>query len=121
MGNVPDFALNRRRGTRSGPIGDSAPARQEMTALPKVTVVMPAHNMELYIERALRSAASQTYPDLDILVIDDGSTDRTAEVAERFARLHANVRVVRTANGGVASARNLGLEPPQDPVAAAAR
>jgi glycosyltransferase involved in cell wall biosynthesis len=75
-----------------------------------VTVVMPAHNMERYIERALRSAVNQSYPNLDILVIDDGSTDRTAEIAGRFARRYPNVRVVRTANGGVAAARNLGVE-----------
>lgn len=66
--------------------------------------------MELYVERALRSAIGQTYPNLQILVIDDGSTDRTSEVIDRFARAHRNVRVVTSANAGVAAARNLGLE-----------
>jgi glycosyltransferase involved in cell wall biosynthesis len=66
--------------------------------------------MELYVERALRSAIGQTYPNLEILVIDDGSTDRTPELVERFARAHDDLRVVTSANAGVAAARNLGLE-----------
>ena len=78
--------------------------------LPRVTVVMPAHNMEAYVERALRSAVNQTYPNLEVLVIDDGSTDRTPAIIGRFAGAHRNVRVVTSANAGVAAARNLGLE-----------
>jgi glycosyltransferase involved in cell wall biosynthesis len=77
---------------------------------PKVTVVIPAYNMEPYLERTLLSAIRQTYRPLEILVIDDGSTDRTREIADRFASNHAGVRVISVANGGVAAARNLGIE-----------
>jgi glycosyltransferase involved in cell wall biosynthesis len=77
---------------------------------PKVTVVIPAYNMETYVERTLLSAMGQTYSPLDVLVIDDGSTDRTREIVERIATRHANVRIVSVANGGVAAARNLGIE-----------
>jgi glycosyltransferase involved in cell wall biosynthesis len=74
--------------------------------------------MELYVERALRSAVGQTYPNLDILVIDDGSTDRTPKIVTEFAEKHANVRVVHSANGGVAAARNLGLQLAESPYVA---
>ena len=119
MGSVTRFDLERSRGRPSAPREDSAlPRPNDVADLPKVTVVMPAHNMELYVERALRSAASQTYPNLEILVIDDGSTDCTADIAERFARRHCNVRLVKTANGGVAAARNLGVELAESPYVA---
>jgi glycosyltransferase involved in cell wall biosynthesis len=75
-----------------------------------VTVVIPAYNMEPYVEGTLLSAVRQTYRPLDVLLIDDGSTDRTREIAERIAARHGNVRVVSVANGGVAAARNLGIE-----------
>jgi glycosyltransferase involved in cell wall biosynthesis len=86
--------------------------------LPQVTVIVPAHNMELFVERALWSAVRQTYPRLEVLVIDDGSTDRTSEIVEKFARAHDNLRVVTTSNGGVAAARNLGLDFAQSPYVA---
>jgi glycosyltransferase involved in cell wall biosynthesis len=82
-------------------------ARADASA-PRVTAVIPAYNMEAFLERALTSAAGQTYPHLDILVIDDGSTDGTRAIAERFAAGHERVRVESVANAGVAAARNLG-------------
>nr|WP_279323155.1 glycosyltransferase family 2 protein [Altererythrobacter segetis] len=81
-----------------------------MVAHPKVTAVIPAHNMASYIERALGSALGQTYSNLDILVIDDGSDDDTARIARRIADEHPHVRVVTTENAGVAAARNLGTQ-----------
>jgi glycosyltransferase involved in cell wall biosynthesis len=81
-----------------------------VVAHPKVTAVIPAYDMAVYIERALASAIGQTYPNLDILVIDDGSTDDTARIAARIAGEHPSVRLVTTANAGVAAARNLGTQ-----------
>ena len=52
---------------------------------PLVSVIMPAYNAEKYIEEAIRSVLSQTYTNWKLLILDDGSTDRTAELAERFA------------------------------------
>ena len=82
-------------------------ARADASA-PRVTAVIPAYNMEAFLERALTSAAEQTYPHLDILVIADGSTDGTRAIAERFAAGHECVAVESVANAGVAAARNLG-------------
>ncbi|MBO0749174.1 MAG: glycosyltransferase family 2 protein [Porphyrobacter sp.] len=77
---------------------------------PKVTIVIPAYNMERYIERTLLSAIAQTYENLSILVIDDGSTDGTRAIVERLAREHDKLRLVSVPNGGVAKARNLGTQ-----------
>ena len=86
--------------------------------LPGVTAVVPAYNMEAFLERTLTSAIRQTYPELDIVVIDDGSTDRTREVAERVAATHDRIRVESVANAGVAAARNLGTRLARTPYVA---
>jgi hypothetical protein len=74
-----------------------------------VTVVIPAYNAESTIDDTLRSARSQTYRALDIVVVDDGSRDATAELADRHTRADGRVRVVSIANSGVAHARNVGI------------
>ena len=74
------------------------------------SVIMPAYNVSGIIERAIRSAAAQTAPPLEILVVDDCSTDNTAEVVRALARDIPSVRLLSTpANGGPAAARNVGL------------
>jgi len=75
-----------------------------------VTVVIPAYNAEKTLPETLRSVCSQTHRALEILVIDDGSKDRTAEVAEAHARLDGRIRLVTQTNGGVAKARNNGID-----------
>ena len=75
---------------------------------PGVTVVIPAYNMQDFLGRALGSALGQTYPNLEIIVVDDGSTDGTRAIAERCADREERVRVVSIGNGGIAAARNLG-------------
>ena len=69
-----------------------------------VSVIIPAYNAESYLAETIESALAQTAPPAEILVVDDGSTDRTAEVARGFEA--RGVRVLRKANGGPASARN---------------
>jgi cellulose synthase/poly-beta-1,6-N-acetylglucosamine synthase-like glycosyltransferase/peptidoglycan/xylan/chitin deacetylase (PgdA/CDA1 family) len=81
------------------------PRAQEF--LPPVAVVVPAYNEAVGIERAVRSLAASDYPDLDVVVVDDGSTDGTAEIVEGL-RLE-RVRVLRKENGGKASALNAGV------------
>jgi glycosyltransferase involved in cell wall biosynthesis len=76
---------------------------------PLVTVVIPAHNAALTLGRALRSALAQRYRPLEILVIDDGSRDDTAAIAENFGA--PEIRVIRLPrNRGVSAARNAGAE-----------
>ena len=72
---------------------------------PRVSVVIPVFNAEQFLKEAVESALGQTYPNIEVIVVDDGSTDNTPHVLETFSE---SVRVVRTANGGVARARNVG-------------
>ena len=74
--------------------------------MPAVSVIIPAYNAEAFLARAIRSVEGQTFRDFEILVIDDGSTDGTADVARSFS----SVRYVRGSHGGEAVARNRGLE-----------
>ncbi len=74
------------------------------------SVIIPAYNVSAIIERAIRSAAAQTLPPLEILVIDDCSTDNTVEVVRALAREMPSLRLLSTpSNGGVSAARNVGL------------
>lgn len=70
------------------------------------SVVVPAYNVERTLDAAIRSLLDQTFPPLEIVVVDDGSGDATAEIASAFGD---PVRVIRQANGGTAAARNRGI------------
>lgn len=77
----------------------------------KISAIMPSHNRQPYIETAIRSLLQQRESaDLDIIVVDDGSTDNTAAVVEKIAAQDAAVRLIRQAHSGVAVARNTGLD-----------
>ena len=74
-----------------------------------VSVVVPTYNRAQLLPRALQSALSQTHASLEIIVVDDGSTDSTREVVSRIAAVDARVRYVYQANQGLAGARNTGI------------
>ena len=77
----------------------------------KVSVVIPAYNAAAFVERAIKSVLRQTMVDLEVIVIDDGSTDNTAEIAARVANADDRVRLVRLPeNRGVSAARNAALD-----------
>ena len=76
-----------------------------MSTSPSISVVIPAYNAAGCVGRAIESALAQTYPPVEVLVVDDGSRDNTAEVVARYP---APVRLVRQANGGPGAARNHG-------------
>ena len=80
-----------------------------MTQEPLVSVIVPAWNAERTLRATLESAAAQTYRNLEILVIDDGSADTTAAIAEEFCGSVPRAVLIRKKNGGVASARNRGI------------
>lgn len=75
-----------------------------------VTVIIPVYNAQRYIDECLRSVLAQTHSNLDVVVVDDGSTDRSAGICRRYAEADPRVRVLSKANGGQSSARNLGLD-----------
>ena len=83
--------------------------REEMeTGL--VSVIVPVFNVGQYVEKCLRSIINQTYRHLEILVIDDGSTDDSGNICDRMAAEDSRIRVVHQKNAGVSSARNKGLD-----------
>ncbi|MBX5204162.1 glycosyltransferase family A protein [Rhizobium sp. NZLR1] len=77
---------------------------------PLVSVVIPAFNASTYVERTLRSALRQTYTALEIIVVNDGSTDDTAKLVEQIAMSDSRIRLLSTPNRGVAAARNTGIK-----------
>lgn len=77
---------------------------------PKVSIIIPAYNAEKFIERCLDSVAAQTMPDFECIIVDDGSTDRTGEIADEYARNNSRFKVIHQPNGGVSVARQTGID-----------
>jgi len=75
-----------------------------------VSIVIPVYNVEKYLPKCLDSVISQTITDIEIVVIDDGSTDKSPEICDRYARNDNRIRVIHKKNGGLSDARNTGLE-----------
>src|SRR5262249_883170 len=74
-----------------------------------VSIVIPVHNGERFISRTLASALAQTYHPIEVLVTDDGSTDRSAALIEADAVRNSRIRLFRSQRLGVAAARNLAI------------
>jgi glycosyltransferase involved in cell wall biosynthesis len=74
-----------------------------------VSVILPVYNSAAYLERTIKSVLFQTYPQLELIIIDDGSTDQSVEIANKYAHL-PNVRLITQINAGAAIARNTGLK-----------
>ena len=75
-----------------------------------VSIIIPIYNLENYIEYCLNSVVNQTYKELEILCIDDGSTDKSAEIIKRFASSDSRIKYFYQDNAGVSAARNKGLD-----------
>lgn len=76
---------------------------------PKITVLVPCYNVEKYIEECLWSIHNQTYPHLEILCINDGSTDNTLEILKKFECVDSRIRIINKANSGYGASMNIGL------------
>lgn len=77
--------------------------------IPGVSVIIPAYNASRWLNETLATAANQTFTDIEIIVVDDGSTDDTAAIVERWAGRDSRIRLIRQQNGGVARARNTAI------------
>ena len=77
---------------------------------PLVSVIIPVYNICRYLPQCLDSVIAQTYQNLEIVIIDDGSTDRSGDICDQYAERDDRIRVIHSENRGLASARNLGLE-----------
>ncbi|MDY6901691.1 MAG: glycosyltransferase family A protein [Cyanobacteriota bacterium] len=80
-----------------------------MVNKPKVSVIVPAYNVSKYISEALASLEQQTFSDFEVLVVDDGSTDDTAAVVQKFCQRDTRFKLLQKPNGGLSSARNYGI------------
>lgn len=74
-----------------------------------ISIIVPVYNVEPYLRQCLDSVIGQTYRDLEILLIDDGSPDRCGVICDHYAELDSRIRVFHTGNNGLSAARNLGL------------
>lgn len=79
------------------------------TPLKTVSVIIPMYNVEDYIEKCIDSIERQTYSNIEIVLVDDGSTDNTYEIAKKISEKYENITITHQNNGGQAKARNLGL------------
>ena len=75
-----------------------------------VSIVVPVYNSEAYLSRCIRSLCAQSYKNLEIILVDDGSEDHSLEVCFREAKEDERIKVLHKENGGAASARNAGME-----------
>ena len=82
---------------------------REMEREPLISVIIPVYGVEKYIRECLDSVIRQTYRNLEIIVINDGTKDRSAEIAKEYAKLDPRIKVYDFANGGLSVARNRGL------------
>lgn len=80
---------------------------------PKISIIVPIYNVEHYLHRCIDSILAQTFTDWELLLIDDGSPDRSGKICDEYAKKETRIRVFHKENGGVSSARNLGLDEAQ--------
>lgn len=75
-----------------------------------VSVIVPVYNGEKYIDTCMKCLLEQTYSNIEIILVNDGSKDKSGEICDRYAQNNNNVKVVHKSNGGLSSARNAGIE-----------
>ncbi|MBR6098504.1 glycosyltransferase family 2 protein [bacterium] len=80
------------------------------TYKPKVSVIIPVYNVKQYLAEALDSVINQTYKNLEIIVVDDGSNDGSEIICEEFAQKDSRIKLIHRENGGLSTARNTGLD-----------
>ena len=85
-------------------------ARQTDETAPKVTLILPVYNVEEFLSDCLLSIRAQRWPNLEVIAVNDGSTDSSLEILERFAATTPYLRIISKVNGGLGAARNTGLD-----------
>ena len=74
-----------------------------------ISIIVPVYNVEKYLQRCIESILAQTFADFELLLIDDGSKDKSGEICDNYALKDKRIKVFHKENGGVSSARNLGI------------
>lgn len=81
-----------------------------IAGLPIVSVIIPVYNVEKYLSECLTSIINQTYRNLEIILVDDGSTDGSGDICDKYAQNDSRIKVIHNVNGGVSLARNIGID-----------
>lgn len=77
--------------------------------MPKVSIIVPVYNVEKYIRKCLDSLVNQTLKDIEIIIINDGTKDKSALICEEYAQIDNRIKVIHKENGGLGNARNVGM------------
>lgn len=78
--------------------------------MPLVSIIVPVYNVEKYIHKCLNSILNQSYYNLEVILVDDGSTDKSGEICDEYALLDKRIHIIHKENGGLSSARNAALD-----------
>ncbi|MEG1313359.1 MAG: glycosyltransferase, partial [Bacilli bacterium] len=77
---------------------------------PKLSIIVPVYNVDKYINKCIESILAQTFTDFELLLVNDGSLDSSGSICDEYEKKDSRIKVFHKENGGVSSARNLGLE-----------
>ena len=77
--------------------------------MPKISVIVPVYNVEKYLSRCIDSILNQTFRDFELILVDDGSPDKSGEICDEYAKKDDRIKVIHKKNGGVSIARNTGI------------
>ena len=78
--------------------------------MPKLSVIVPVYNVEKYLKECINSIINQTLKDIEIICVNDGSTDNSLKILEELSQLDNRIKIINKENGGLASARNAGMK-----------
>lgn len=78
--------------------------------MPKISVIVPVYKVEKYLDRCVKSIIGQTYPDFELILVDDGSPDKCPQMCDEWAKKDSRIQVMHKENAGASSARNAGLK-----------
>lgn len=84
--------------------------KENRIEMDKISIVIPVYNAEKYLEKCINSIISQTYKNLEIIIVDDGSLDKSGEIADEFQIKDKRIKVIHKKNEGVSTARNVGID-----------
>ncbi|MGM9536202.1 MAG: glycosyltransferase family 2 protein, partial [Intestinibacter sp.] len=77
---------------------------------PEISIIVPIYNVEKYLRKCIESIQKQTFDNIEIILVDDGSTDNSSKICDDFANRDKRIKVFHLENGGVSRARNYGMD-----------